>query len=436
MIMRPTPPKVPRPTPIPLVSSPVIRSLKRKLRRLRTDMRAGEIAEQEYARLLDEEVERFWGTTAKQTPIITPASKSKDHAIVTFLWRDAEASSVLIFINRITDEKNLKDSLLRHISGTDVWYIAYHMESDWRASYCFLPCYGKDKVVDITGFQQSSIRQALDKGLVDPRNPEQCINRIRNTLSVVELKDAPPQPWLKARPEIAGRGVVSSHTVEGHLVWLYEPPFIDGACRENVSAIIVFDGDMWARGEMFPETLNNLISDGRIPPMYALLIESSDVATRWEELHEDAGIEYFIKNCLLSWARKHYPITSDPTRLIIAGQSLGGLTALWTALRLPDQIQNVIAQSSSLWRGSLMDTLEKPSNPYLRGFDGRIYMEVGRQEWVLRPYHQKLSKILERNNLDIKYVEYNGGHDYVCWRGGIADGLCWIADAWKERERA
>jgi enterochelin esterase family protein len=400
------------------------------------------MGQEECERLMGEAVEWFWESVAARTPVITSDEQSDEHSIVTFLWRSEDARSVLLFINRITDEKNLEDSLLRRVPGTDVWHIAYRMKTDWRASYCFLVSYGKEKIADITGFDQVSIRHALDRGLADPRNPETCVNRARNTLSVVELADASPQPWLKARPETTRRGVVSSHTVQDRLIWLYEPPAPDDSPQETsrsepdsapevgLPVVVVFDGDMWARGEMFPETLNNLINDGRIPPMYALLIESSDIQARWDELRDGAGIEYFIADELLPWARRHHPITKDPARVIVAGQSLGGLTALWTALRVPDQIQNVIAQSSSLWRGVLMDALEDPDTTLLQGFEGRIYMEVGTQEWVLLPYHQRLAKLLEQSGVDRKYVEYNGGHDYVCWRGGIADGLCWICDGW------
>ncbi|MDR1358773.1 MAG: enterochelin esterase [Coriobacteriales bacterium] len=437
---RPTPPKIPRPEPVPLVKSPILAPLKQRLRRLRADVRKGAVAQEESERLADEAVEWFWENVVVQTPVVTPDAQSKDHSIVTFLWRSADARSVLLFINRITDEKNLKDSLLKRIPGTDVWHIAYRMKTDWRASYCFLVSYGKETIADITGFDQVSIRHALDQGLADPRNPESCVNRVRNTLSVVELADAPPQPWLKPRPETTRRGVVSSHTVQDRLIWLYEPPAVDASPQGTVQTlsdaglpvIVVFDGDMWARGEMFPETLNNLINDGRIPPMYALLIESSDIAARWNELRDGAGIEYFIADELLPWARRHHPITKDPARVIVAGQSLGGLTALWTALRVPGHLQNVIAQSSSLWRGVLMDALEDPENTYLRDFEGRIFLEVGTQEWVLLPYHRRLAKLLEQSGVGSRYVEYNGGHDYVCWRGGIADGLCWICDGWQE----
>ncbi|MDR0593103.1 MAG: DUF3327 domain-containing protein, partial [Bifidobacteriaceae bacterium] len=46
---------------------------------------------------------------------------------MTFLWRDAEAEEVLLFVNRLTDERNLADSLMRRVAGTDVWHLSYLM---------------------------------------------------------------------------------------------------------------------------------------------------------------------------------------------------------------------------------------------------------------------------------------------------------------------
>jgi enterochelin esterase family protein len=193
----------------------------------------------------------------------------------------------------------------------------------------------------------------------------------------------------------------------------------------------MFDGDMWMRVERFHETLDNLIEAGRIPPLYALLIETDNINERWRELDEGSGIDDFVVGDLLAWARERFPITGNPDRVIVAGQSLGALSALWVALKHPESVRNVIAQSTSLWRGSIMERLSDARDPLLHGLTGRIYLEVGRQEWVLLPLHRKLAKLLKQSTAQHHYVEYNGGHDYACWRGGIADALCWITDGWR-----
>jgi enterochelin esterase family protein len=428
------PPKMPRPKPAPRVkTTAATKALRSQIRAIRADCKERGADPVEQKRLIDETVEGFWETTGSQTPIICRDPQSRRHAFVTFLWRDRDARIVLLFANRITDEKNLRESLMRRIPDTDIWHITYRMERDWRASYCFIPCYDKKSVSDITGVHQVSIRKALDRGLADPRNSIVCKNRADNALSVVELPDAPPQPWLAARPQFTCRGNVTSHQLlDGHTVWVYEPPEAirsADANNEAVPALIMFDGDMWMRTGRFHETLDNLIADGEIPPLYALLVETDDIAARWGELSEDSGVEDFVADNLLPWARGRWPITDDPARTIVAGQSLGALTALWMAAKRPDSAKNVIAQSASLWRGSLMERLSGEESP-LRDFTGRIYFECGKQEWVLLPLNRKLARLLKARGAMHRYVEYNGGHDYACWRGGIADGLRWITKGW------
>jgi enterochelin esterase family protein len=218
-------------------------------------------------------------------------------------------------------------------------------------------------------------------------------------------------------------------------------------------ALIMFDSDIWLSGGKLPNTLDNLINEGEIPPLYALLIDTSDIAARWQELSEGSGMENFVIEQLLPWARERYRITKDPARLIIAGQSLGGLTALRIAMQNPQHIGNVLSQSASLWRGNFMEQMErmeqmepmeqmaqmKPmeqtadeTNELVRDFRGRgrVYAEVGKQEWVLLPPHRTLAKIFKKTGIDCRYEEYNGGHDYACWRGGIAEGLRHLTSNW------
>jgi enterochelin esterase family protein len=427
-----TPPKVARPKPAPRVKTIAIAPLKSQLRKIRAACKEQGVSNTLCQKRLDNAVAEFWSTTAKQTPLITPDPKSKRHALVSFLWRDDKARAVLLFANRITDEKNLAESLMKRIPGTDVWHITYRMEVDWRASYCFIPCYDKKSVSDITGVQQVSIRKTLDRGMADPNNPLHCQNRAGTTLSVVELEDAPPQPWLGTHRQVVKRGNVTSHRLaDGHTVWVYEPHAASTTLgRQNNGALIMFDGDMWMCTERFHETLDNLIDAGRIPPLYAFLVETDNIEKRWQELNEDSGVEAFIAEDLLTWARERFPLSKDPSRIIIAGQSLGALSALWVALKYPKSVHNVIAQSASLWRGSLLERLSDAPSPLLHGLEGRIYLEVGRQEWTLLPLHRQLAGLLDANAVQHRYVEYNGGHDYACWRGSIANALCWITDNW------
>lgn len=56
-------------------------------------------------------------------PLCEHAAPGPDGAarqVVTFLCEDSEASEVLLFVNRLTDESRPEDSLMRRLPGTDV----------------------------------------------------------------------------------------------------------------------------------------------------------------------------------------------------------------------------------------------------------------------------------------------------------------------------
>lgn len=127
----------------------------------------------------------------------------------------------------------------------------------------------------------------------------------------------------------------------------------------------------------------------------------------------------------MPWARTLDPrISTDASRTVVAGQSLGALTALLTALRHPEQVGSVISQSASLWLIDLTDE-EASLSPRADSatVNGRAYCEVGTNEWVLTPLHRQVMPQLRSFWDEFTYVEYDGGHDDVCWRGTIADGL-------------
>jgi len=106
---------------------------------------------------------------------------------------------------------------------------------------------------------------------------------------------------------------------------------------------------------------------------------------------------------------------------------------LFAALRAPSVFSGVLAQSSSLWwepdgdgEGTGWIVRELASTPPTAV---RVHLEVGRQEWVLLEAHKRLAEALERAGTPLRYVEYEGGHDAVCWRGGLAEGLLDLAPA-------
>lgn len=409
---RRTPPKVPRPAAAPLTVSPAVLQLRDELGMCDTHA-ARELA-----------LEHFW-TEHPRLPILEVADPGKAFAegryTVTFLWQDAEAEEVLLFASGITDELDLSASLMRRVPDTDLWHLSYRMRGDWRASYGFtrrLP----GEAWPWTVGDQLAIRFGLDRGLADPRNPRSCRNRVGTVMSVVALPDAPAQPWLERREGLGGRGRVTELLgPDERTVWVYEPPSAPAGSASPLPAVVLLDGEVWTGTQDIATTVDNLLADGAMRP--CLIVMPASYPDASPEVAPEAAPEVdargsdWIVHRLLPWVRAHYSVSGDAADTIVAGQGLGGYTALRAALEFPDAVGAVLSQSASLWQRRL------PAPDPAQIHRLHAYIEVGSQEWVLREPNERLASEFTRFGADTHFVEYNGGHDYACWRGGIAEGL-------------
>lgn len=396
---RRTPPKLPRPAPAPVCESPLIGALEQRIREAAGDERAAIVAE-------------FWA--GRTSPMIEPAERA-DEAIVTFLWRDATAEAVLLFANRLTDERNLDASLMQRIPETDIRHLSYRMGADWRASYCFVPQRAGERAPWLNADDQVAIRAALDHGAPDPLNSVRIRNRAGREQSICELPDAPPQPWRTPREGVP-RGIVTEATApDGRAAWFYRPTV---PLDESSPLVVVLDGEVWVPTDRLPATLDNLIADGEIPPTAAVFVDSISTATRWDDLERGSAFERMLTGSLLDWARNELGVSRRADRTIIAGQSLGGLSALRCVLEHPDRAGLALSTSASLWLDDLAESIAGEA-----ATDARCRIEVGTQEWVLLEPHRALASALRERGVALSYREYNGGHDYACWQVAFADGL-------------
>jgi enterochelin esterase-like enzyme len=53
----------------------------------------------------------------------------------------------------------------------------------------------------------------------------------------------------------------------------------------------------------------------------------------------------------------------------------------------------------------------------------RFFLEAGATERNVLEGNRRMRDVLNRQGYDLTYREFQGGHDYACWRGGLADGL-------------
>lgn len=429
---RPTPPKLPRPQRAPLATSPTLAAMHQRL------LERPQLASQLQAQLWQQ---------VTSTPLLEADPTQEGKYLVTFLWRGA-AQRVLLFVNRLTDEKNLADSYMRRLPGTDTWYLTYRMDGDWRASYCFLPALAAAQAPWLQG-SQVRLRQALDGGLPDPHNPVTCTNRRGFVQSVVSLPLAPAWPlgqWPVFSDDAgagrfdggglgAGRGdadagsldagrldVVADLDTLGRQIWVYTPAPISRT--QSYPVLLVLDGEVWLKRHHLHLALEQLMDAGLIAPAYIVFIDSGGTEQRWQELGDsESDFGGYLSGQLLNWLKAHYAISSNPADRVVIGQSLGALTVLRTLVAYPQLIGAGISQSASLWQDVLFNELNALDATQTPLAGTRAWIEVGSQEWILAPLQPKAVCQLREAGMQVKDMVYNGGHDYACWRINLASAL-------------
>ncbi|MFJ8822353.1 enterochelin esterase [Streptomyces sp. NPDC102467] len=398
----------------------------------------------------------FWQDVAGLgTPLVEEIDGEPDHRAVTFLWRGHRATrQVLLMANRLIDREHLAGSLLERAPGTDIWHLGLRLRADHRGSYRIAADVSAKEPPADPGVLQARLRSLAVHASRDPLNARSLPTRWDAAdASVFALPDAPAEPWAWPRREGSEKsegdargegsekpaGRVERHrtpaaALGGHRdVWVYLPP---GRPRDEdrLPVLVLCDGDMWLGRIGLQHTLDALIAQGKLPPVAVLAPDAVDRLTRGRELGaRDAFVE-FLADELLPWAAGRWPVTADPARTVVAGQSLGGMAALHAGHLRPDRFGHVVAQSPSLWwRPGLAP--DKPQKhvygvPWLVGRYAAaaprpitVHLDVGLHEGAMVDHCGALYDTLHSARYEVTRREFNGGHDYACWHVALADTL-------------
>ncbi|WP_329131436.1 enterochelin esterase [Streptomyces sp. NBC_00670] len=395
------PPRLPRPGTLPRLAAPTAHALPAPGR-----------------------TDAFWADVRRLgTPLVGPDPRGRaDHRAVTFLWRGTPATrAVQVVPNKLGDPRHPEGNLMEHLPGTDVWHFTLRLRHDWRGTYELHVDEGDGPGPDSPGHWP----WLRTRRRTDPYNTRALPRRWGGpAVSYAELPAAPRAVDWEPRDGVP-RGTLGEHRLpSARRVWLYEPPVPSAEARE-LPVLVLLDGEHWGPRLGLAHLLDNLIADGRVPPLAALLPDSVDAATRWAELSCRPEYVGFLTGELLPWAAGRLPLTADPARTVVAGQSLGGLTAAYAAVSAPHRFGNALVQSGSFWW---------PAGPESEWLTGRIAatprlpvrfrLSFGEQEWVALPAARRLRDTLAAAGYDDAiYREFNGGHDYLCWRTELADGI-------------
>lgn len=385
-------------------------------------------------------LERFWNEVQDHAPLVEPFPADPHSGWVTFLFHgDAKTRSVTTFGGPWAVSTDGRGMNLVRLRDTDLWYRSVRVPNDARIVYdyevnlsCRIP---DDPAAERKLYDANACPDALNASFIEGTGS------MRPVFSLVEMPDAPPQPYLLA---VAGtpRGTVTQHKIKSDVLKqtrtyaLYTPPGYD-AKAEALPLVVLFDGTTYHTDGYIPgpTIIDNLIAAKKIPPIVAAFVDQID---RQKELAGSKDFAAFLATELVPQVRTERHVSADPRRTTVGGLSLGGLMASYCALKHSDVFGNVISQSGSYWwfpgclepstgrttspGGSLTDEfVRRPKVPV------RFYLEAGRFENDLPDdllgENRRLRDVLRAKGYDVTYTEFSGGHHFVSWRGTFSDGL-------------
>jgi enterochelin esterase-like enzyme len=400
----------------------------------------------------------FWEEMKKKgTPLIERARDDEKNMLVTFVWKGTpDTRNVMVLWFPFTSQWP-DDYRMTRIADSDVWYKTIKVDKRKRFIYR-LVSNGPNLHASQEPAGGDTFSTLWAGSQIDPLNPNHWAADPEDPdvpehqgFSAVEMPDAPAQPWAALRPGVP-QGKIERHPFSSALlkndreIGVSLPPgYAQGATPD--ACLIVLDANADPKRDKQPareptETiLDNLISENRIPPMVALFVDNGPGDARSRELPCNPTFANFLNFELVPWARRSYNVTLDPRQVVVAGSSYGGLAATFVALRHPETFGNVLSQSGSYWwtppknNPSDFDPDAEP-NWVAKQFIAapllplRFYLDAGSDEIdlsgqgraILVPTRH-LRDVLLAKGYEVHYQEFVGGHDYLSWRGTLADGL-------------
>jgi enterochelin esterase-like enzyme len=385
-------------------------------------------------------LERFWQDVTKQgTPLVEPVKEADRQVLLTFLWRAKEETRNVVVFGGVAGT-DINENQMTRLLDTDLWYKTYKVRDDARFSYSLSL---NDSLVPFERIDlkdQKAVNQRISTFKTDPLNPKTYLGL--PPTSLVELPGAPPQPWTKRSPDVPAGKIEEKKLKSAILgnerkVWVYTPPGYKTS-GEPYGLMVLFDGFAYTLLVPTPVILDNLLAKGLILPMIAIVLDNPTPRSRDDEMPCNARFADFLASEAVPWVRDNYNVTKDANRIIVAGSSYGGLAATFAGFRHPEVFGNVISQSGSFWWKPNGDaehewlTRQFVASPRL---PVRFYLDIGLMERGPSPdggpdqvvVNRHMRDVLRAKGYFVHYVEFNGGHEYLSWRGTLSDALLVLA---------
>lgn len=408
--------------------------------------------------------EQWWSEVIEiGAPILE--ENTEHQAEVLFLWRDPQGTEqrsttyqVLIDINGITDHHSYQPESLSRVKGTDVWYWSTLLDKNWHGSYSLIPISSENLPPAFENAQQQ--RQwwcsVYTKAIADPLNKLKIFTHKPSlSFSALHMPHAPKQiAWHKIQQLASSPFLLNWQSLQlgnNRRVWLYQTS--EQETRSEIKSkgnnqsldssrplIILLDGQIWAESMPVFAALDLLTKQNQLPSAIWLFIDVINSTFRQQELPCNRQFWSAVQTELLPLIQHYVQFSDKPEHTVIVGQSYGGLSALYAGLFWPERFGCVVSQSGSFWwpHTEMVNSVTPPDSMKMGWLTQhvikqgkcrhplKIFQEAGRYEPDILYVNEQMKVALEKAGHCVNYHVFNGGHDVLCWRGGLIEGLCWV----------
>lgn len=383
-------------------------------------------------------VQRFWTEVeAEGTPLLDDIRDGE--CTYTFVHRgdDAVRRAGLV-TNKIIDPVDYEQALMHRVPGTDIWWLALRLRASWRGSYSIAADRGAPPSLSPTMLAEQERRRTRSLSIAAAKD-HVALNAWFDL-----LRHALPDPYCRRTAPLTGGSVaagphaptadplppasagrllpVDPALTAGHRMWWHVP---DGPAPEHWNTLVLLDGQRWTA---HTTTLSAWSQGGVVPPSATLLVGSGDMTARIAALTCSPDfVDTVLRVLTAAPAELGAPLSPLPQDTRIAGQSLGGLTALYAQCVAPERFGVSICQSGSFWwPNAAGGTDPEWLTAAIRDTGirlGHVYLEAGSAEWPLLGPVRRLREVLAGQAREVRYSEFDGGHDAACWAVSLPKAL-------------
>lgn len=325
------------------------------------------------------------------TPLLTVQDQQVN---CIFIWQKKQANAqVWIDVYCQSAQKSSPWQAMQCIAGTDIAFYQVSLSAETTTSYVMLETTVTYPAHAAPMQQRAWWRQQLVNAGIDPHNPEPSyqssllhwINQVHLPLRLLQQTHDASTPSPQ-HSDIKQNDIEKLY-VEQNMTWQSQAlqrdypltVYLPLEKTRIAQWIVLLDGQIWHQHALglnatFNEYFQILASQNSNCTTAILLLHSSverrviDYGCHYAFSHAlahdlviDVQQQLQIQQATLQ-QNAQIDFASDH-QLLLAGQSLSGLCALYSQLHFPEKIHSVIAQSPSLWWHDFQHSQPKPAAP-------------------------------------------------------------------------